>query len=100
MENDEIKPLILSSAIILEGETSEQQQAAIIQMITRGGDRLKRWSEIIAYMFPDYKHDIPTYTQMNISKLNLSGSITTDTYNSARKTRRLLLESITMPHRI
>ena len=41
-----------------------------------------------------YKHDIPTYFNMNISKLKLSGVITTDTCNSARKTRRLLFEKI------
>ena len=94
IDNDEIKPLILSSAIKLEGETSYQQQASILNMISKVGERLKRWEEVISTMFPNYKHDIPMYTNMNISKFDVSGAITTDTCNSARKTRRLLLESI------
>ena len=41
-ENNELRPLILSSAIILEGESSEQQQSAILDMIIRRGQRLQR----------------------------------------------------------
>ena len=44
VESEEIKPLILSSVIILEGETSEHQQEAILNMINKGVERLKRWT--------------------------------------------------------
>ena len=42
IENEEIKPPIFSSAIILEGENSEQQQEAILNMIKRCGEKFKR----------------------------------------------------------
>ena len=32
-EDDELRPLVFSSAIILEGESSEQQQSTILDMI-------------------------------------------------------------------
>jgi len=54
IENKEIKPLVLSSTIIIEGETSEQQQEAILNMINKDGEKLKRWTEVISSMFPDY----------------------------------------------
>ena len=41
-ENDDLRPLTLSSTIILEGGSSEQQQSDILDMITRGGQRLQR----------------------------------------------------------
>ena len=46
-------------------------------------------------MFPDYEHDIPNCTDINISKLGASEALTSNICNSARRTRRLLLNSIT-----
>ena len=70
-EDDELGPLVLSSAIILEGETSEQQHDVVLGMILRGGQRLQRWRETIEEMYPTYVHDIPSSDDMNISKLHL-----------------------------
>ena len=93
-EDDELRPLVLSSAIILEGESSEQQCNAILEVIQRSGDRLKRWAEVIEKMYPDYDHDIPVANQLNIGKLGNGGAVTSDTCNAARKTRRLLVTHI------
>ena len=42
VEDDILRPLVLSSAIILEGETSEQQCNSIAKVIKYGGKRLRR----------------------------------------------------------
>ena len=70
IEDDELRPLVLSSAIIVEGETSEQQHDAVLGTILRGGQRLQRWRETIEEMYPTYVHDIPRSDDMNISKLH------------------------------
>ena len=41
-----LRPLILSCAHIVEGETSEQTCAAALAEIKRGGARLRRWAEV------------------------------------------------------
>ena len=63
-------------------------------MITRGGQRLQRCSDFITDMYPSYAHDIPNPDQVPISKLHNGGAVTSDTCNTARKTRRLLIKSI------
>ena len=45
-------------------------------------------------MFPDKIHMIPSDNNIDISKMGYGGAITTDTCNSARKTRRILVERI------
>ena len=94
MEDKELMPLILSSSMILEDETSEKQVAAVAAMIRCGGRRLQRWAEVIKQQFPDYVHDIPPPSAMNIGKLGSGGAITSDTCNGARKTRRLLVDVV------
>ena len=94
IEDDDLMPLILSSAIILEGESSEQQQSDILDMMTRGGHRLQGWSRSTSSMYSSYVHDIPNPDKVAISKLHKGGTVNSDTYNSARKTRRLLVKSI------
>ena len=46
-------------------------------------------------MYPTIIHDIPPASAMNIGKLGYDGAVTSDTCNSARKTRRLLVDQIT-----
>ena len=96
VEDDSFKPLVLSSAIILEGESSEQQCAAVTETIQRGGIRLHRWAQKMEKMYPTIIHDIPPASAMNIGKLGYNGAVTSDTCNSARKTRRLLVDQIKM----
>mmetsp|Transcript_13403 Transcript_13403/g.29103 ORF Transcript_13403/g.29103 Transcript_13403/m.29103 type:complete len:910 (+) Transcript_13403:516-3245(+) len=94
IEDDEIQPLVLSTSIILEDETSERQVEAIVEMISTAGQRLERWTEVMEEMYPDYIHNIPDPSSMNIGKLGYGGALTTDTCNGARKTRRLLVDLV------
>ena len=93
-EDNVLNNIVLSSSIVLEGETSEQQVNSIIEMLEQGGQRLKRWKEVIEAKFPSFKHDISTDKEVNIGKLGDGGAVTTDTCNSAKKTRRLLVNVI------
>ena len=43
MEDYELQPLILSSAIILPGESSENQCDAILNMMSHAGEQLNQW---------------------------------------------------------
>ena len=65
-EDDIIRPLIVSSTIILKGESSEEQAQAIVDMIKRGAKRLERWANKVELIYPDYKHDIPSPNKINI----------------------------------
>ena len=93
-EDDVCRPLVLSSAIILEGDYSKQQCKAVIDMIKRGGKCLEQWDAVIQKTHPNYHHDIPLATIIHIGKLSDGGGLTSDTCNSVRKIRRLLVECI------
>ena len=95
LENDagELKPLILSAAHVLQGESSEQTCAAVLKQIVSGGARLGRWVEVHERDHPDDEHDIPDVSEMNAGKLG-GGAASTDTAAAARKSRRLLCEAI------
>ena len=92
-EDSEIKPLILSSSIIVEGESAESCCDSISFAIEKGAHRLKRWREVISNRFPTAVHDIPSPEEMSLSKLRQS-VVSTDACNAARKTRRLLMEKV------
>ena len=94
IEDDVLRTLVLLSAIILKGESSEEQSEAIVSMVQRGAKRLERWSEKMKAIYPTYKHDIPPPNQMNLYKLGAGGAVTSDTCNAARKTSRILKEKI------
>ena len=65
-----------------------------MEMIKQGGYRLQRWSDTIKKLFSTYKHDIPPPSTMDIGKLGYGGAITSDTCNSAQKTRRLIVDHV------
>ena len=46
IEDDKVLPLILSSSIVLEDETSERQVEAVQAMILTAGRRLQRWRAV------------------------------------------------------
>ena len=73
---------------------SEQQCAAVMETVQRGGKRLHRWVHKMEKMYPAINHDIPPASAMNIGKLGYGGVVTSDTCNSVRKTRRLLVDQI------
>ena len=41
IEGEDLRPLVMSSAMILEGETSEQQHDAMLGILRKGGQRLQ-----------------------------------------------------------
>ena len=92
--DDVCRPLVLSSDIVLEGESSEQQCKAIIDMIKKGGKYVRQWATVIQEVYLHYQHDIPLATIIHIGKLSDGGGLTSDTCNSVRKIRRLLVECI------
>ena len=58
---------------------------------------IRRWREVTANEFPnmtDLLHMIPTPNGIDISKLGNGGALSSNTCNSARKTRRILVELI------
>ena len=57
----------------------------------RSGNRLKRWVGVIENLYPNYDHDIILSNQLNIEKLGNGGTFTSEIFNMARKTRRLLV---------
>ena len=93
IEGEELRPLVMSSGTMLEGETSEQQHDSMLGMLRKGGQRLQRWSDVINEMYPGYNHDVPKPDEIDIIKLHDGVVSTTDTFNSARKTCRLLMKT-------
>ena len=55
---------------------------------------MQRWLETLEEIFPLYFNNIPRSDAMSIIKFHDSGGVTSYTCNSARKTRRLLVQSI------
>ena len=69
----------------------------LVHHIVKLKHRLNRWREVTAREFPDNPdllELIPTVDDIDLKKLANVGAITTDTCNSAQKTRRILLEII------
>lgn len=80
--------------MILSGESSEKQFDAISEMISKGGERLNRWTKVCKERYPGYEHDIPKDCGMNLGKLSSGGTVNSDTCNAARKTRIILVSKI------
>ncbi len=91
--DEELCSLVLSSCMIVEGETAKQQVEAVLDMIETAGKRLDMWRAEISDMHPSFEHDIPDPSTMNIGKLE-GGAVTTDTCNAARSAKKLLCEEV------
>ena len=74
---------------------SEQQCAAVMETVHRGGKRLHRWAHKMEKMYPSINHDIPSASAIDIGKLGYDSVVTSDTCNSAQKTRILVVDQIT-----
>ena len=55
---------------------------------------MDEWSVILKREFPDCQYEIPHSKELYIGKLGFGGAITTDTCNTAQKTRRLLVKEV------
>ena len=85
IEDNVLRPLVLSSTIILKGEPSKEQYDASVSMSKRHAKGLERWADKMRTVYPTYKHDIPPPNQMNLYKLSSGGAVTSDICNAARK---------------
>ena len=89
-DDNQLNPLIASSCIFLEDKTSEKQVEGIIEEIESLKNRLKRLREVLEESCPRELDFLPLDDQIDISKFGHEGVITTETCNSAQKTRRIL----------
>eukprot|EP00957_Ditylum_brightwellii_P129404 9871928-Ditylum_brightwellii.AAC.1 len=80
--------------LFTDDETSECHCKEVLKMIGTAGQQLEQRKEVIGTMYPDYVHGIPDASLMDIGKLGESGAITTDTFNSACKTRCILADAV------
>ena len=87
-DDNQLDPVVVSSCIFLEDETSEKQTDGILEKLNLLKKRLRRLREVVEEMFPDEIHNmLPSDNNIDISKMGYGGAITTDMCNSARKTR-------------
>ena len=68
LDDNVLKPLILSSSIISEDETSENQAKEILLKVKSCGERLDQWASVLQREFPYSKDKIPSSKEMNICK--------------------------------
>ena len=87
------RPLLISSCIFPEDERSETVCKAIIDTLIDKSKLLDQWMTVHESMFPNHQHDIPSGSDIHLSKLQY-GLITTDTCNSARLLSRLLADKV------
>ena len=94
IDEKHLRPLILSTFTILEGNTSEYQVDSVMSTILGCRKLLQRWAEVLEHLNPSYQTDISEPISMNIGKLGSGGDLTSYTCNGARKTRRLIVEQV------
>jgi hypothetical protein len=97
METDTgLKTITLNNCIIAKDGTAESVTEAMVKSFTEAGELLDEWRATTVRMFPTRQdlHDmIPTQSDLSIAKLK-DANVMTDTCNTARKHRRLMIEAI------
>ena len=86
-------PILLTTGIIPENETSDKLCHAILNAIAHKGKLLDKWKEIHESMYPGETHNIPHGSDLDLAKLAY-GVVNTDTCHGARKLNQLLREEI------
>ncbi len=84
------------SSIIAEEGTADEQSRAIIASFREAGQLLRDWKLVTAELYPncpELANKIPNPDDMCPTKL-LGGIVSTDTCNTARKTRQTLCDAI------
>ena len=89
-----MSPLILSTSIILKGETHQHQFDDVLPTISVCGKRLQKWVEVLEHSHPLYQHNIPELSSMDIGKFGSGGALTSDTCNGSRKMHCLIAEKV------
>mmetsp|Transcript_10920 Transcript_10920/g.19096 ORF Transcript_10920/g.19096 Transcript_10920/m.19096 type:complete len:299 (+) Transcript_10920:1323-2219(+) len=93
-DDGKIDPVVVSSCIFMDEEQSETQAAGIVEKINSLKQRLHRLKEVMDKHCPNKSSQIPRPDSININKLGQGGNIMTDTCNTARKIRRILVDEI------
>ena len=95
-EDGKLDPVLLSTSILAENESSEVVCDSILDTISRKGELLTKWKDMYVALYgeDDTDHDIPPAESLCITKMADHGTITTDTCNGARKIARLLKSAI------
>ena len=68
-DDNQLDPVVVSSCIFLEDETSEKQTDGILKKLNLLKKRLRRLREVVEEMFPDKIHMIPSDNNIDISKM-------------------------------
>ena len=95
-EDGKLDPVLLTTSILAENESSEVVCDSILDTISRKGELLTQWKDMYVALYgeDDTDHDIPPAESLCITKMADHGTITTDTCNGARKIARLLKSAI------
>jgi hypothetical protein len=91
------KMVNLSSGILAENETAKCLTGSIICTFKEGGQLLDDWRIVLKRLYPsrqDLLDMIPQSQALTSAKLANDGMVSTDTCNTARKTRCLLCKAI------
>ena len=88
-------PLLLSTCIYLEDDSSETLCRTITDTVKEKALLLDKQKKFHEDRFGMDTHNIPDYLELCLSKTSHGGSISTNTYNSARKLSSLFVEEIT-----
>jgi len=114
--DDKIDPVVVSSGIFMEDEGAKTQAAGIIYKVRMKMQiydkqyhslnililfqvnplkhRLDRLREVMEEEFPGFESLVPSSAGIDAKKLGNGAAISTDTCNTAQKTRRILTEEI------
>ena len=88
-------PLLLSSSIYPEGDSSKTVVRALVNTIQEKGEMLQGWISKHQSMFGvDDAYFILLPTSLDLSKMSEGGLVTTDTCNTTRKISRLLFVEV------
>jgi hypothetical protein len=93
------KMVTLLSGILAENETAECLTGSIIRTFKEGGQLLDDWRIALERLYPSCQDLLDMISQLQaltLAKLANDGMVSTDTCNTACKTRRLLCEAIRM----
>ena len=91
---ESVDPIIVSSCVVMEDETSEMQVEGVVAKVNSLKNRLQRLLEVVQCNYPDLIGTLPSPDGINIQKLGDNGLIMTDSCNAAQKARRLMQHMI------
>ncbi len=87
----------LSSGTLAENETAKCLSGSIIRTFKEGGQLLDDWRIVLKRLYPSHQdllNMIPPSQALTLAKLANDGMVSTDTCNTACKTRCLLCKAI------